>query len=210
MSEILINGSPVKITDSFLTEDELYPYRNLAKHITICDSATRIEKWAFFDFKVLESVEISESVTYIGDGAFGNCESLQKITIPGSVTTMGDCVFGGKHSDIRRIELKNMEGCSEKTFSGYAGQRLVIAFDGDEYPIMTYFASRSSSYANGLMVVTGFVDYAKGRLYSGYKFENNELNPSVKTPVHCYVFKEKVLYSDTLKNLNMQIKERKY
>lgn len=209
MSEILINGSPVKITGSFLTEDDLYPYRNLAKHITISDSVTRIEKWAFFDFKALKNVEISDSVTYIGDGAFGNCSSLRRITIPGSVTTMGNCVFGGKHNNIR-IELKNMKGLSERSFSGYAGQSHVIAFDGDEYPIMAYFASRSSGFANGLMVVTGFVDYAKGKLYSGYEFRNNELNPSVKTPVYCYVFKKNVLYSDTLKDLNMQIEEGKY
>lgn len=208
MSEILINGKAVEFKGSVLTEDTLTPYRKMAKEIKIGDSVTKIGNWALLNFRMLESVKISNSVTNIGTGAFGNCMALKEISIPSSVTDMGDVVFGGACAGIK-IKINSMKGFSERTFCGYSGQSLIIAFHGDEYPLLSYYTPHFRTDTNGIMVVTGFVDYAKGKIYHGYKF-NNEFEPLVKEPVYCYIFKENALSESTAEKLKKMIDEVKY
>ena len=57
--------------------------------ITIPNSVTRIDSWAFHNCTSLTSIIIPDSVTTIGDLTFYNCTSLESITIPDSVTSIG-------------------------------------------------------------------------------------------------------------------------
>lgn len=193
-SEIIIDGKTVEIEGTILTDAALTPYRETAKHIRICKNVIGIGDKAFSYFETLESVEIPDSVTFIDQVAFSNCRVLGSIAIPESVVSIGDCAFAG--SDNIKIEIRSMEGFSKKSFSGYVGRPINIVYKGDEYPIMCY------EYSGGEkeMVVTGYVDHANGKLFSGYVF-NGQLDPPVREPVYCYVQGKINFHDSTLSGL---------
>ena len=66
-----------------------------AGSITIPNSVTRIETYAFSQCYRLTSVTIGTNITSIGDEAFEYCFSLTNVTIPNSVTSIGESSFGG-------------------------------------------------------------------------------------------------------------------
>lgn len=70
--------------------------------VTIPDSVTSIESFAFVPCVALTSVIFEENsqLSSIGSNAFSNCSSLESITIPDSVTTIGDYAF----SDCSSLE----------------------------------------------------------------------------------------------------------
>lgn len=59
-----------------------------ATEITILDSVTSIEEWAFKGCLWLTSIVIPDGVTSIGSSAFYDCSGLTSIVIPDSVTTI--------------------------------------------------------------------------------------------------------------------------
>lgn len=61
--------------------------------ITIPDSVTSIDDFAFYNCESLVSIEIPDSVTSIGIHAFSNCNSLTSIKIPSSVSKIDDYAF---------------------------------------------------------------------------------------------------------------------
>ena len=58
--------------------------------ITIPNTITTIDGYAFAGCSALTSVNIPSSVTTLGQGAFKNCYSLTSATIPSSVTILGN------------------------------------------------------------------------------------------------------------------------
>ena len=194
ISEIIIDGKTVEIEGTILTEAALAPYRETAKHIRICKNVIGIGDRAFSCFKALESVEIPDSVTLIGRLAFLHCRILGSIAIPESVVSIGDCAFAG--SDNIKIEIRSMKGFSKRSLSGFVGRPINIVYKGDEYPIMCY----ESSGGDKEMVVTGYVDYADGKIFSGYVL-NGRLNPSTKELMYCYVLRKLNFHDSTLSGL---------
>lgn len=73
----------------------LYLNNELVTKITIPDSITSINSFAFISCTSLESVIIPNSVTSIESGAFEDCKNLKSIAIPNSVTSIGDYAFKG-------------------------------------------------------------------------------------------------------------------
>ncbi len=63
--------------------------------ITIPDSVSIIDEFAFMNCGNLVNVDLSDSVTVISNSAFTKCSALESITIPRSVTKIGDNVFEG-------------------------------------------------------------------------------------------------------------------
>ena len=61
--------------------------------ITIPNSVTSIEKYAFCNCKELISIKIPNSITSIGKSAFSDCSKLTSIEIPNSVTSIGKFAF---------------------------------------------------------------------------------------------------------------------
>lgn len=78
--------------------------------ITIPDSVTKIDKWAFMECESLTSVEMSNSVTNIGDFAFGLCPILETITLSKGLVSFGTDVF---HRCYNIKELVIPEGVKE-------------------------------------------------------------------------------------------------
>ncbi len=93
-------------------------YREGIKSITIPDSVTTFNVFAFYDCKSLESIIIPDSVTtiqsnafglcsslenvvfgsgikYIDSGVFAQCASLTDVTIPDHITSIGNNAFSG-------------------------------------------------------------------------------------------------------------------
>ena len=62
--------------------------------VTIPNTVTTIDCWAFEGCKNLTSITIPNSVTTIGRGAFADC-GITSITIPNSVTSIDEYAFGG-------------------------------------------------------------------------------------------------------------------
>ena len=76
----------------------LYKYKGTmpqSTKITILDSVTSINSYAFYGCTGLTSIVIPDSVTSIGERAFYGCTNLTGIVIPDSVTSIGECAFYG-------------------------------------------------------------------------------------------------------------------
>ena len=81
------------IPDSVKTiRSDAFSHSNLAT-VTIPNSVTKIESYAFYDCTRLTSVVIPNSVTVIGNGSFSGCSNLTTITISDSVTEIDAEVF---------------------------------------------------------------------------------------------------------------------
>lgn len=61
--------------------------------VTIPNSVTSIDTYAFYQCRSLPSITIPNSVTYLGACSFERCSGLTSIAIPDSVTSAGSSVF---------------------------------------------------------------------------------------------------------------------
>lgn len=61
--------------------------------ITIPDSVTSIDKWAFVSCNRLQRVVLPDGITKIPDSAFAHCVSLTSVVLPDSVTSIGARAF---------------------------------------------------------------------------------------------------------------------
>ena len=226
MCEIIIDGKMVWFDGSVLTEDNLRRYQSAARHIEIGKSVTEIESYAFYHFFDLESIEIPDSVREIKDYAFCGCEAIERVVIPNSVTKIGAGAFNSCKS-LKSIEIPksvtyigrlaffncnnvriNTKGSkyilASEALSGIGGQIITIDISGDVYPVLTY-DNKLCNEGVKLMVITGHVDCAKGRLYSGYEF-NGVLDPQNKEFLYCYGGEDYLLYDATMDGLKAKLK----
>ncbi len=74
---------------------KLYINNEPVTNLTIPDTVTKINNYAFYGCTSLESVTIENGVTSIGGYAFKNCTSLASVTIGNGVTIIGGYAFSG-------------------------------------------------------------------------------------------------------------------
>ena len=87
--------------------------------VTIPDTVTSINSYAFDRCYSLKNINIPDTVTAIGDYAFRDCSSLEAITIPNSVTHIGDWAFA--RSGLTSLTLPNrLEFLGERFLSDAA------------------------------------------------------------------------------------------
>ena len=91
--------------------------RAFATDITIPNTVTDINQYAFYNIQSLSSVTISSSVANIGKGAFRNCTNLTTIIIPSSVVN---------------IQAKAFRDCTNLTSIRIANSGATIAQDAFE------------------------------------------------------------------------------
>ena len=63
------------------------------KCITLPQSVTEIQSYAFYSCYALENIVLSKSLTIIDNNAFEECISLKNISLPPSLTTISDYAF---------------------------------------------------------------------------------------------------------------------
>ena len=61
--------------------------------ITIPNSVTEIDYYAFWKCKNLETINFGSGLESFGEAAFSECTALTSVTLPNSVTTIGDLAF---------------------------------------------------------------------------------------------------------------------
>ncbi len=76
---------------SYQYQNDLLPI-NLTK-VKLCEGATIVGDYAFYNCINLESIEISRSVTSIGNNAFYNCTSLTNVYYQGTIEDWCDIAF---------------------------------------------------------------------------------------------------------------------
>lgn len=112
-------------------------YRSALKKVEIGDKA-KIYISAFDDFPCLQEITIPNTVTTIENYAFRYCHSLVSITIPNSVTSLGNNVFIESFS-LRIVSLSN----SITTVGSYLFQKCYalasITIPGSITTLGTYF-----------------------------------------------------------------------
>lgn len=87
--------------------------------ITLPESYTTIESYAFYGCSNLKEVLLPESLSKIDGYAFYNCTSLVSFNIPNGVTTIGDAAFSGC-SNLKEIYVpKSVTNVTSYSFSGY-------------------------------------------------------------------------------------------
>ena len=74
--------------------------------ITLADTVTVINDYAFYNCKLLSSVILGNDLSIIGDYAFYNCISLTSLAIPESVTNIGEYAFACCDS-LASVSLNN-------------------------------------------------------------------------------------------------------
>ena len=74
--------------------------------VTLPDTLTTIEQYAFMNMQALTSITIPSSVKTIGLGAFYYCKALQTVTFKGSLSSLGSGVFSGC-SALTKIDIPN-------------------------------------------------------------------------------------------------------
>ena len=73
--------------------DALYLNGELVTDLVIPDNVTMINRFAFFAYRGLESVEVSNCVTDIGEDAFCRCANLKSAKLSSSMTIINQGVF---------------------------------------------------------------------------------------------------------------------
>ena len=105
--------------------------------ITIPDSITAIRGFAFYRCTGLASIIIPDSVTIIGNNAFSECTALTSITIPSGVTALNWSVFNGSVG-LMRIDV-DLENSYYKSIDG-------ILYSKDGTVLMVCPAGRNGAY----------------------------------------------------------------
>lgn len=84
--------------------------------VTMLDSVTSIEDYAFYACNNISEVVLPEGVTSIGKYAFYNCSSLEKMVLPANVTSIGDWAFYGCRKLSEIIMPDNLTSIGKNAF----------------------------------------------------------------------------------------------
>lgn len=119
-----INGDTLTITGSGTTYDESGCFHEVnksqIKHIVVSDGITYLGDSLFFQFGMVEDVELPTSLNGIGYSAFANCTALTNLTLPDSIITIRGEAFSNC-STLDKITLPSkltslgydvFEGCN--------------------------------------------------------------------------------------------------
>ena len=157
-----IEGSPVTSIGEWAFN------RSRLTSITIPDSVTSIEDYAFSACTRLTSITIPDSVTTIGRNAFYRCSALTSITIPDSVTSIGDSAFL-ECSSLSSITFlgtaptvgANSFGVVADGARAYVGERFVASFgtEGSTWTGLTVAIQRAITACGFMNATTFFIEF---------------------------------------------------
>jgi len=134
---------------------------SVVKSITLPETVTTIEDFAFAFAKELENINIPEGVTSIGNNAFNGCTSLTDIDLPESLKTIGMYAFDGSGLVIVNLPI-NLEKIDEYAFAECPNLTDVI-FDTNTVTIADTAFQRSSNVIFFAEKNSTAITYAKSK-----------------------------------------------
>ena len=119
-------------SDFMISNGHLIKYKGKDKSVTIPDSVTAINNYAFSGCTSLTNVVIPDSVKILNDSVFEGCENLTSVTISNSVTRIGSWVFDGC---LKLTSVSIPSSVTEMdvwTFSGENGIKSITVASGNK------------------------------------------------------------------------------
>lgn len=116
-----------------------FAYSNL-ETITLADSVTEIDDYAFAYCKSLKDIDFGEGLVQIYNASFLACESLTEITIPASLTRVGQYAFAG--AGMREVTIPPTVSVLEYCSFGYTEDMFAIS----DFVIRGYVGSAAQTY----------------------------------------------------------------
>ena len=129
--------------------------------VTIPDSVTSIDTFAFIRCANLASVTIGNGVKTIGNSVFYNCTSLTSITIPVSVTSIGNSAFYGCKSLASITIPDSITTIGASAFSNCSGLTSITIPNS-----VTTIGDNAFSGCSGELVVNKLIEKDCGSTYS--------------------------------------------
>ncbi len=128
--------------------------------VTIPDSVTHIEDYAFAFCVDLAALTIPDSVTSIGDSAFFDCILLTRVTIPAGVTHIEANPFGTLLPEGSALEFIDVSPGNPRY-----EQRDGVLFDKQQHVLVSYPGAKKGSYA----VPKGVSSIGNGAFFGCYE-----------------------------------------
>ncbi len=145
------DGESYTLTDAGAAEGELTvpetwaekPVTAIGRHafegssvtaVTLPDSVTSIQPYAFSGCSSLVSADLGEGLDYIGDEAFAGCTRLYSVRIGGDLGYVGQYAF---EDCDRLVEVYDLSGNGIEAGSrgfGYAAYRALAVYTSDDVP----------------------------------------------------------------------------
>lgn len=121
--------------------------------ITINDTTTRIESYAYRNLINLANVNLPKSLTYMGAQCFRDCTSLKSIILPKSLNIIDDMVFYGCKS-FNLLDCRSLEAIPRLGSSVFTSNPTIVVPDNlyDEWIAATSW----STYADRIVKVSEY------------------------------------------------------
>lgn len=135
-----------------------------AGEVSIPNTVTKIEEYAFYYNSNLQKIVIPESVTQMGEGAFGNCSNLSNVTFEGNgITDIGMYCFRSNTALVTIRIPESIKTLGAYSFS-YCSRLKHIYFMGDA-PIFGGTINEKF-YDNVFMGCTANACYVEGETWT--------------------------------------------
>lgn len=142
-------------TDLTTLNKESFDSKSTLKSITLPDSVTRIEDFAFYNCSSLADVHLSANLEYLGQHVFSYCEAIKSINIPASLSSFASSPFNNAVIDtltidcnLADIELDNGAIASEPLLYNAEVKNLVFT------PMVEYVGAYSFMGQSSLKSIT--------------------------------------------------------
>lgn len=153
----------------------------MISEISLPDSVTTIERYAFEDSRMLKEIKIPVAVKTVCYGTFMNCTSLGKAVVPKNVTFIEDKAF-------ENCPGLTIFGAKDSAADSYA-EKVKLPFTATEYE--TYTGNLGSGvsweYSDGVLTIKGkgaMPDYKTYNLQPWHKTANGvKLLPKIETVI---------------------------
>lgn len=163
---------------SNIGEYAFYKHYSNLQSITIPESVTSIEEYAFSGCSSLKDITLPEGLTYIGRSAFYNC-GMTSITIPGSVRIIYESTFDDCSNLMNVTMLEGVEDIGRYAFY-HCINLATISIPKGLTEIGTW-AFRDCRSLTSITVPEGLTSIGKGAFLDCYNLARVSLSEGVQT-----------------------------